>query len=343
MKDLIVIKFGTASITKNNGEPDVEIIDKIAYQVSILSKNYRVVLVSSGAVGAGKQYIKNYDATLSQKKAAAAIGNPLLLNIYAKAFSIYGIYVAQSLCERQHFANRQQFLQLKETYQELWKSNIIPIANENDVVSNRELKFSDNDELATLLATGFGAKKLLLCTQSGGFLDSNLSVLPTIEKIDENILSLVMSTKSTLGLGGMASKLTFTHLAIKMGIEVVIFGMKEENSIIAASENKTGSTFKSQEVNISAKNKWLASGGLSVGKIIVDQGAAAALLKRKSLLTVGIISLEGEFQAGEVVEICGENHVVLAVGVSRLTSEVLHVNLKRQKIVFIHADDIVLL
>lgn len=342
-RPLLVLKFGTASITKPSGEPDVEIIDEIARQTAILHKKYRVIIVSSGAVGAGKHYIQNYEATISQRKAAAAIGNPLLIKLYDQAFSKFGINVAQSLLERQHFANRQQFLQLKETYEELWKSNIIPIANENDVVSNRELKFSDNDELATLIAGGFGAKVLMLCTASGGLLNKESQLVNRVERIDEEILGMVSKSKTSLGLGGMASKLTFTHLANKMGIKVIIFGMKHTDGILNAINEKSGTTFLPQDANLSAKNKWIASGAISVGSVMLDNGACKALLARKSLLAVGIIGFDGEFEAGELVEITDENGQIIAVGKAKVPSQKLQENLKVQNLVFVHADDIVLI
>lgn len=342
-RDLLVIKFGTASITKENGEPDISIIGDIAKQVAKLSEAYRIVLVSSGAVGAGKQFIKNYEGTISQKKAAAAIGNPILLKLYDQEFSKFGIQVAQSLCERQHFANRQQFLQLKETYQELWKNDIIPIANENDVVSNRELKFSDNDELATLIAGGFGASLLMLCTASGGLLNKEGVLVKKVEKINHQVMGLVNKSKTSLGSGGMASKLTFTHLASKMGIKVVIFGMKNPDSILNAFDQKSGTTFEPVLANLSAKEKWLASGSLSVGKLFLDNGAIAAILKRKSLLAVGVLNFEGEFEAGEVVEIVNNENVGIAVGQCKVSSHDLKDKLKNQNLILVHADDIVLI
>ncbi|MBP6619022.1 MAG: glutamate 5-kinase [Leadbetterella sp.] len=342
-RQLLVLKFGTASITKASGTPDIEIINEIARQSAILLKKYRIVIVSSGAVGAGKHFVQNYEGTISQRKAAAAIGNPLLLKMYDQAFEKYGIKVAQSLLERQHFANRQQFLQLKETYEELWKSNVIPIANENDVVSNRELKFSDNDELATLIAGGFGANVLMLCTASGGLLDKEGLLVPRVEKIDEHILGMVSKSKTALGLGGMASKLTFTHLANKMGIKVIVFGMKLADGILNAISENAGTTFLPQEANLSAKNKWIASGAISVGSVIIDKGASKALMSRKSLLAVGIISFEGEFESGELVEIVDENKQILAVGKAKISSAILQENLKVQNLIFVHADDMVLI
>ncbi len=341
-RDLLVIKFGTASITRANGEPDLRILEEIARQVAELHKSHRVVLVSSGAVGAGKRFVRNYEGQISQKKAAAAIGNPLLLKMYDEVFSRYGITVAQSLLERQHFANRQQFLQLKETYEELWRNHIIPIANENDVVSNRELKFSDNDELATLIAGGFGAKLMMLCTASGGLLDKEGYLLREVPEIDETVLSYVSQSRSTLGSGGMSSKLTFTHLASKMGIRVVIFGMKGSDGILQAFNGRAGTTFTPREKNLKARNKWLASGGVSVGKIVVDDGAAAAIQDRRSLLMVGIRRYEGGFTKGELVEIVKESGEVIGVGRVRVSSSALAEEAGRSTII-IHTNDLVLL
>ncbi len=341
-RDLLVIKFGTASLTKPSGEPDISILKEIARQTAELHKTHRIVIVSSGAVGAGKHYIKDYEGQISQKKAAAAIGNPLLLKMYDTVFSEYGITVAQSLLERQHFANRQQFLQLKETYEELWRNQIIPIANENDVVSNRELKFSDNDELATLIAGGFGAKLMMLCTASGGLLDKQGELLRKVAEINETVLSYVSKSGTALGSGGMASKLTFTHLANKMGIQVIIFGMKEADGILKAFHGQAGTTFTPRPRNLKARNKWLASGGVSVGKIVVDAGAAAAVQDRKSLLVVGIKKHEGDFTKGELVEIVTESGEVIGVGKVRVSASALTGETGRSTII-IHTNDLVLL
>ena len=340
---ILVIKFGTASITQANGEPDETIIAEIARQVATLHKHYHIVMVSSGAVGAGKHFIKDYSGAIAERKAAAAIGNPLLLNIYAKYFSKYTIQIAQSLCERQHFGNREQFLQLKETYQELWRNGIIPIANENDVVSNRELKFSDNDELATLIATGFGAETLMICTSVGGLLDKEKNIIRKIDTIDNQILSLVDNSKSALGSGGMASKLTFTKLATRMGIKVIIFGMKTTDGILMAMRGEAGSEFLPQEANLSARNKWLASGSLTVGTLQIDTGASKALQKRSSLLAVGIKKVKGDFEAGEVVEIVDSHGLMIAVARIKVSSVELLANLATTNFEVANANDIVLI
>lgn len=342
-KPIVVIKFGTASITHENGELDETILASIARQAADLQPDYNIVLVSSGAVAAGKRYLKHYNGTISERKAAAAIGNPLLLSKYARYFAPYNIAIAQSLCERRHFSNRAQFLQLKKTYEELWESGVIPVANENDVVSDLELKFSDNDELATLIAVGFGASILLFSTSVGGVLDKEGKVVPLIEQIDESILSLADTKKSSLGLGGMVSKLTFARLATRMGIKVVIFGIHTPDGILNAIEEKTGTLCLPQECSMPARKKWLASGSLVTGRVLVDEGALTALQKRRSLLAVGVLTVLEKFECGEVFEIVDEEHNVIAVARAKVSSDILSEDGKVQNLEIAHADDIVLL
>ncbi len=339
-KSILVIKFGSSSITHANGEVNEQTLEKIAAQVATLQPNYHIVLVSSGAVAAGKSVIKNYKGTLSERKAAAAVGNPLLIAKYNHYFQKYGIAIAQSLCERHHFSQREQFLQLKETYQELWKYGVIPIANENDVVSNVELKFSDNDELATLIATGFGAEKLLISTSVGGLLDIKGEIIRHVQKIDSDILSVVSSDTSSTGLGGMISKLTFTRLASRLGIKVVIFGLEQGRGIIDALEEKIGTIFEAQEASLTARQKWLATGSLIAGKAILDKGAVKAIGQRKSLLSVGVIEYLGDFDKGEVIELLDISRNPVAIARARCSkSELQQAN---SSIEVAHADDIVI-
>lgn len=339
-KSILVIKFGSSSITHANGEVNEQTLEKIAAQVAILQPNFHIVLVSSGAVAAGKSVIKNYKGTLSERKAAAAVGNPLLIAKYNHYFQKYGIAIAQSLCERHHFSQREQFLQLKETYQELWKNGVIPIANENDVVSNVELKFSDNDELATLIATGFGAEKLLISTSVGGLLDSNGEIIRHVQKIDSDILSVVSSDTSSTGLGGMISKLTFTRLASRLGIKVVIFGLEQGRGIIDALEEKIGTVFEAQEASLTARQKWLATGSLIAGKAVLDKGAVKAIGQRKSLLSVGVIEYLGDFDKGEVIELLDISRNPVAIARARCSKSELQQAVSSIEVA--HADDIVI-
>jgi len=342
MFPILIIKFGTASITNISGDLDEEIIQEVARQVAVLREKYRIVLVSSGAVGAGKKWIKNFKGELKQRKAAAAIGNPILMSVYKQYFGNFDIPVAQSLCERGHFANRAQFLQLKETYETLWESGAIPIANENDVVSDIELKFSDNDELATLLAAGFGAATLMFSTSVGGLLNQNGQIVRHISKIDDQIWKLVDRSKSSLGLGGMLSKLSFTHRANQLGIKVIIFAARQENSILDALDQKAGSHFEAEKVSRTLKQKWLSTGSIVTGRVFLDEGAEAAIKARKSLLAVGISNIEGAFEEGEVIELVNDHNQCIAVGKAKVGSFILKDNLKTHKFEVAHADDIVI-
>lgn len=342
-KPILVLKFGTASITTGSGELDEAVIAEIARQVALIHQQYNLVIVSSGAVAAGKKFLKNYKGTLNEKKAAAAIGNPLLLNTYSRYFLPHGISIAQSLCERHHFSNRDQFLQLKRTYEELWANSIIPIANENDVVSNLELKFSDNDELATLIAVGFGASQVLFSTSVPGVLDSSGQVIPELDTTDKKVLLLANKEKSAAGLGGMTSKLTFARLANLMGIGVVIFGIRTENGILNALKGKTGTLCLPQKSTLPARKKWLASGSLVSGRIQIDAGACKALQNRHSLLAVGIKKILTGFENGEIIEILDEDNNAVAVAKARIASAMLAKDINVKNLEVAHADNIVLL
>ncbi|MFL5740168.1 MAG: glutamate 5-kinase [Flavisolibacter sp.] len=339
---VLVIKLGTAVLTDSSGKINEGVIEKLAGEVAQLSKKFYVVLVSSGAVGSGKAFISNYKGTLTQRKAASAIGNPLLIQLYQKYFSAFSIPVAQALCERHHFSNRQQFLQLKETFETFWENRILPIVNENDLVSNVELKFSDNDELATLLAVGFDAETLIICTSAGGLKDDHDQIIPQVEKIDAQVMAYVKKEKSATGLGGMVSKLSFTKLATSLGIRVIMCGLDGEQPLQKALAQKKGTVFHHKASSLKARQKWLASGSITLGSIEVDRGAEEALHHRKSLLAVGIKNVSGNFDAGEVVQLIGSDKSILGVAKVRMSSGGLTESRDLKNSLAAHVDDIVM-
>jgi len=341
-KPVLVIKLGTAVITDDKGVIVQAIIKKVAGEIAALADKYRIVLVSSGAVGSGRSFFGQYKGTLTERKAAAAVGNPILIRHYQKHFSAYGIPVAQALCERHHFSGRSSFLQLKETFAEFWKNGILPIMNENDLVSNVELKFSDNDELATLTAIGFDAETLIICTSVGGFMDGEKKIIPLVEKVDSRILGYVRTEKSSLGLGGMLSKLTFTRLANSLGIRVIICGLGGRTPFAAALAGAAGTSFRPQTSNLKARQKWLASGSITFGSIFVDKGAAKALIQRRSLLSVGIRKVQGKFLGGEVVQLMDEEENIIGVAKVKLGAAEVAASLSQKNVVAAHADDIVI-
>jgi len=301
-----------------------------------------VALVSSGAVGSGRKFIHQYKGSLTERKAAAAVGNPILIMLYQKYFEAYNIPVAQALCERHHFSRRTQFLQLKDTFDAFWQNGILPVVNENDLVSNVELKFSDNDELATLIAVGFDAETLIVCTSVGGFMNDEKKIIPVVEKIDNTILSYVEPGKTNAGLGGMISKLTFTRLANSLGIQVIICGLSSDAPFEAALRGENGTIFKAQTSNLKARQKWLASGSITLGSILIDKGAAKALHQRRSLLTVGVKKVEGKFSTGEVVQLMDEEENIIGVAKVKLDARSIIESVKQKNVLAAHADDIVI-
>jgi glutamate 5-kinase len=337
-KPILIIKVGSSVITDENGNLNINTLENIVSQTSELLKQNRVILVSSGAVSSGKKWLKKYNKNLTKRKAAAAIGNPLLMKEYSVHFLKYGYQVAQALLERQHFANRSQFLQLKETILELWENDIIPVVNENDVVSNYELQFSDNDELATLLAVSFNADAMLLCTSAGGYKDNEGNIIPYVEDIN-SVLGYLRDDKSTHGTGGMSSKLTFTRLATDLGIKVVYCGFRNKDSFIEALKGKEGTTFKAKSSTLNERQKWLASGSITIGSIEIDEGAYKALQQRKSLLLVGVTKIDGTFGAGEVVQLKIPDGEI--IGVAKMRFSASDLSMKRKNIMAAHADDIV--
>lgn len=337
-KPILIIKVGSSVITDENGNLNINTLENIVSQTSELLKQNRVILVSSGAVSSGKKWLKKYTKNLTKRKAAAAIGNPLLMKEYSVHFLKYGYQVAQALLERQHFANRSQFLQLKETILELWENDIIPVVNENDVVSNYELQFSDNDELATLLAVSFNADVMLLCTSAGGYMDGAGNIIPYVEDIN-SVLGYLRDDRSTHGTGGMSSKLTFTRLATDLGIKVVYCGFQHRDSFIEALKGKAGTTFKAKSSTLNERQKWLASGSITIGSIEIDEGAYKALQQRKSLLSVGVAKIDGAFGAGEVVQLKVPNGEI--VGVAKMRFGASDLTMKRKNRMVAHADDIV--
>lgn len=320
MKKRIVIKLGTSSITQSDGSLDVGLLESIAANITELREMYDVLLVSSGAVATGKRFLRNYTESIPDKKAAAAIGNPILINTYSDLFKKHKYTVAQCLCERHTFSDRATFLQLKETVKTLWKSGVLPICNENDVVSSLELRFSDNDELATQMAIAFDVELLLIGTSVDGLLDEENKTIREVKDVSE-VLHYAKKEKSTDGLGGMTSKLTFAKLATNLGIETIIFNAKKPGNINKALRKETGTRFFPKESNLTARQKWLASGSLVTGRLMIDEETEKALVNQKTLWSVGVKEVSRAFKAGEVFEIVNEKEEIIALAKAKIDSQ----------------------
>jgi glutamate 5-kinase len=189
---------------------------------------------------------------------------------------------------------------------------------------------------------GFDAETLVICTSVGGFMDDAKNIIPRVEKIDSRVMGFVQTTKSSLGLGGMTSKLTFTRLATSLGIQVVIAGLGGKTPFADALSGKNGTTFVSQASNLKARQKWLASGSITLGTILVDKGAVKALRQRRSLLTVGVTNVQGKFATGEVVQIKDEEENIIGVAKVKLDAAAIRDGISQKNVLAAHADDIVI-
>ncbi len=315
----IVVKVGSAVLTNDDGI-DADIIENIVNQLAFLqSLPCKVVLVSSGAVAAGraalnKQASKTHDLTgLAAKQAAAAIGQSKLMQHYDQAFARHGLTTAQVLLTRDDMRSRQRFLNARNTFAELLAWGVVPVVNENDTVSVHELKFGDNDCLSSLLVNLVEADLFINLTSAHGVLsknpdqDPNAPIMPCVDNIQELDLNILCGGKTAVGSGGMYSKLLAARRVAQLGVPTLILPGRVPHIIQQSfdnNQNPRGTWVCANEQAIARRKFWLAYQSEPSGSVIVDDGAAIALEKKGgSLLAGGIIGVEGNFQKGSLVRI----------------------------------------
>ncbi len=340
----IVIKVGSAVLTNAEGL-NLEVLENLVEQIAALMKeNKRVVLVSSGAVAAGRAAVhnlyqdesndKNLLEGLAGKQAAAAIGQGRLMHLYDELFAKHSLLTAQVLLTRDDFKNRERFLNARNTLTKLLDMRIIPIVNENDTVAVHELKFGDNDALASYILNAVEGGLSINLTSTGGVLAKNplecaeneeIPIMHCIEDIETLDIDTLCGGKTSVGTGGMYSKLLSARRAAQLSVPTFILSGKEKNIILRAFEEESlgtlGTWVVPSQKHISRKKYWLAYKTAPKGSLIVDDGAAQALLEKgKSLLPAGVIAVEGQFKEGDLVKIVNQNHS-FAVGLINYSSE----------------------
>ncbi|MDD5027645.1 MAG: glutamate 5-kinase, partial [Candidatus Omnitrophica bacterium] len=314
----VVVKVGS-SLFYAAKKLDTAYFHKIAAQISDLIKNENkeIILVSSGAIALGMDLLKmgSRPKKLSLLQAVAAVGQNSLMDKYNKEFSGYGINCAQVLLTYEDFCSRSRYLNAKHTLLELLKLGYVPIINENDTISTDEIKFGDNDLLSALVAKLAGADLLVLLSDVDGLLDRDNKVIPVIDEINAQVKSLAYSTKNRTSVGGMITKIGAANMAVKSGVPCVIANGRTENIIpsLVRRPESSGTLFVSKK-SLSAKEHWMAFGTKPKGRILVDEGARKALVDKKSLLSVGIVSCSGHFSGGDIVSICDNREVEFARG-----------------------------
>lgn len=328
MSERIVVKIGSSSLTSEEGGLNRESISFFAAELA--SRHLQgdaVMLVTSGAVAAGFRQI-GYAAKpkiVHEKQAAAAVGQALLMQAYQEAFSRYGIVAAQILLTRADFSNRRRIQNALLTIEELLKQRIIPIINENDTVATDELvlKFGDNDNLSALVAAMTKAAKLVIITDMDGLYTEDPRKNPQATKIDrvdqisEDILKLAGGAGSSVGTGGMRSKIEAARVAMRGGVGAFIGKVQQEGDLARAVEGRgRGTYFDTTLHSLPMKKQWLGFHSMPQGRITVDDGAVSALLiGGKSLLPAGVTDSDGDFHPGDVVEVVNGQNEVLGRGV----------------------------
>lgn len=328
MSERIVVKIGSSSLTSEEGGLNRERIQYFAEELASLHKNGSgVMLVTSGAVAAGFRQIgyASKPKIVHEKQAAAAVGQALLMQAYQEAFSRFGIVAAQILLTRADFSNRRRIQNALMTIEELLRQRIIPIINENDTVATDELvlKFGDNDNLSALVAAMTKAAKLVIITDMDGLYTEDPRKNPQavkierVDQISEDIMKLAGGAGSSVGTGGMRSKIEAARIAMRGGVHAFIGKVQQEGDLALAVEgNGRGTYFDTKLHSLPMKKQWLGFHSMPQGRITVDDGAVSALLEGgKSLLPAGVTDIQGEFHPGDVVEVANRQGETLGRGV----------------------------
>ena len=334
----IVVKIGTNALLSKRNTLHKKRLKDIANQLADLhEKGIHIVLVSSGAMGCGRVLIpaSSSRSPVEERQLLAAIGQVELMFAYRNAFKRRDIIVAQVLATKDDFRSRKHYLNMMQCFEIMLKENVIPIVNENDVVSVEELMFTDNDELAGLVTSMMEADALIMLTSVDGVMmdtkDGKRKEVIKIIRPDYTTENIEVSGKSSFGRGGMQTKLRIAKKLSSLGTVTHIANALTENILgrILAGE-EIGTLILPKKVKRSSTQRWLASATVQQqGSIVVDEGAARAVTGAKptNLLPVGIRSFSGSFKKGDVISVCNLRGKVIGMGKAAYDSKQLEKNL----------------
>jgi glutamate 5-kinase len=324
----LVLKLGTSVLTA--GSPQLNrprMLDIVRQCARLHAAGVEVVVVSSAAITAGRERLggRPLPQAIPARQMLAAVGQSRLMAHYEQFFDIYGIVVGQVLLTRSDLDHRSRYLNARDTLQALLAARITPIINENDAVSTDEIKLGDNDNLSALVANLVEADLLLLLTDQPGLFtadprtDPAAQLIPEVERIDDTLRALAGGSRSGLGTGGMSTKLAAADLARRGGAEVVIAAGSVADVVLRVAQGeRVGTRFRPLANRLESRKRWLLGGPAPAGRILVDEGAAAALASQgRSLLPVGVVRVEGRFERGDTVRICNGEGREIARGLTR--------------------------
>ena len=337
----LVVKIGSAVISDAGGLR-ADVIEQIALQVdSIVRDGREVVLVTSGAVAAGRARLSlaRRGASIAARQAEAAVGQIELMATYSKHFAAHDRFVAQILLTHQDLAERKRRLNARQTIETLLGAGVIPIVNENDTVAVEEIRLGDNDVLSSLVATLTQADLLVILTDVPGVLTgdprkrSDARLIPLIADPEAEMRGLVAESAGPLGSGGMATKLKAARQAASAGIPVMIASGRDPGVLQAALDpaRECGTLILPGRARMKGRKHWIAFALRPAGTLELDRGAAEALrVKGKSLLASGIRGVQGEFSSGDCVSLLDQDGVEFGRGlVNYPSTDVLKVRGRR--------------
>ncbi len=309
----IVLKVGASTLTGGKDVVDPRRTTAVAEDIAgAVRQGRQVLLVSSGAIvtGAGLLGRRGPVRSLSQKQALAAVGQPVLMQRYSAALDRLGLRAGQVLLTRRDFANRQQYVNARQTLLALLDQGIVPIINENDTVATEEIQIGDNDTLSALVASLVGADLLVILSDVDGLMTADprrhraARLIPIVARIDATVIRAARRTESAQGVGGMATKIAAARIATESGVAAVITnGQRAAPLARLLAGERHGTLFLPAGRAPSSRRRWLAFGLPVRGTLTIDEGAREALRRGKSLLPAGVVEVQGTFEPGEAVVI----------------------------------------
>ena len=348
MNKRIVVKVGTKVLTAENGQLDLNSIEHIVDQIAaIRRRGYEVLLVTSGAVGSGRALMKKQagvggkEETMADKQVFAAVGQVALMNTYAGYLKKHGIQSAQILVTKEDFRDRVHYRNMETCFLNVLRGDVLPIVNENDVVAVKELIFTDNDELAGLVALELDADEVIILTSVEGVMagdpkDPNARVISEINVGDLRAAEkFVTADKTSSGRGGMLTKFAVARKLMSAGITVHMANGKRKNVIVDILDGKSvgGKTVDGKSVGtrfvpqkeVTSRKRHLAHGdSLARGSITINKCLEERIFSHEramSILPVGIVAASGEFKKGDIIKVVGDKGKVIGCGIARADME----------------------
>jgi glutamate 5-kinase len=327
----VVIKLGTGLLSAGKGEIRAERISQICSGIDALKKGgVEVIIVSSGAVGLGmgKLGLEQRPSELSLLRSCASIGQSELMHAWKSSLGNHGLLAAQILLTREDFNQHGRSQKVKETIETLLQHGVVPVVNENDSISDEELKFGDNDVLSALLASLSHSELLIILTTAKGLMTSANSgiLIPFVSEITPEIEKMAEGTKSATAVGGMATKIEAAKVATKSGCAVFIGSGENPGRLPKVIQGDAeGTFFAPAGLSLNQRKKWLAFFPSPKGSLEIDHGACEAILKNgASLLASGVIRASGTFGRAEVVSILNPEGKIIARGICRFSNHELN-------------------